>query len=79
MAWTHIVAAVQEKVVTDHVVVKKQCEGRKSTQKGKWAEWKRLETLSGWGFDPITGLFMASDEQWEREIKVRLSLLHVIP
>ncbi|MCJ1267186.1 hypothetical protein MMC22_007071 [Lobaria immixta] len=72
LAWTHIVATVQEKVVTDHVVVKKQCERRKSTQKGKWAEWKRLKTLSGWGFDLITGLFMASDEQWGREIKLHL-------
>lgn len=66
-------------MVTDHFVVKKQCEGRKSTQKSKWAKWKCLETLSEWGFDPITGLFVASNKQWEREIKVRLSLLHVIP
>ena len=70
-AWTCIVAAVQAQVTTGQTVVKKQCEERKATQKLKWVEWKRLETLSGWGFNPATGLYMASDEQWEREIKVK--------
>lgn len=72
-AWKGIIAAVQAQIITSHIVTKKQCEGRKATQKTKWAEWKRLETLSGWGYDHITGLFVASDEQWEREIQVRFS------
>ena len=70
-AWTCIIAAVQAQWVTAHVVVKKQCERRKATQKLEWVEWKRLGTLSGWEFDPVTGLYVASDEQWEREIKVK--------
>lgn len=78
LAWRQIVAAVQAKVTTDHIVVKKQCEGRKATQKAKWAGWKRLGIPSGWGFDHETGLFKARPDQWEREIAVNLSLLDVI-
>ena len=70
-AWTHIVAAVQAQVTTGQTVVKKQCEGRKATQKLKWVEWKRLETLSRLGFDLATELYMASNKQWEKEIKVK--------
>lgn len=72
-AWKGIIAAVQAQIVTGQMVTKKQCEGRKATQKTKWAEWKRLETLSGWGYNHMTRLFVASDEQWEREIQVRFS------
>ncbi|MCJ1264184.1 hypothetical protein MMC22_004055 [Lobaria immixta] len=68
-AWKRIVAAVQAQITTGQIVTKKQFEGRKATQKTKWAEWKRLGTLSGWVFDYPTGLFVASDEQWDREIQ----------
>lgn len=70
-AWTRILAAVQAQVTTGQRVSKKHCEWREEIQRNEWTEWKRLGTLSGWAYDPITELFVASDEQWQREIKVR--------
>lgn len=68
-AWTRILAAVQAQVTTGQRVSKKHCEWREEIQRNEWTEWKRLGTLSGWAYDPITELFVASDEQWQREIK----------
>ena len=78
-AWTLIVAAVQKEITTGQIATKTQCNTKVTTQKKKWIEWKRLGKLSGWGFDAASGLYTASPEQWEEEIKVRNSLTTEYP
>ena len=38
--------------------------------KSKYKEWKLLQSLSGFGFDPTTGLVTADEKVWENYIKV---------
>lgn len=71
-AWVPILAAIQAVTTTGHRVNKLQCQGKTSNHKAKWAVWRHLLIdLSGWGWDPVTKLLLAEDDQWKMQIKVR--------
>lgn len=74
-AWTQVIEAVRRATRPSHSVSKAQCQTKLDSYKTLWRIWHFLRTLSGWGFDEETQLFIADDNQWREQIKVILTIV----
>jgi hypothetical protein len=52
-----------------------RCQGKLDALKKKYDAWKRLQSLSGFGWDAERGVVTAPDSVWDAEILVRISLI----
>jgi hypothetical protein len=52
-----------------------RCQGKLDALKKKYDAWKRLQSLSGFGWDAERGVVTAPDSVWDAEILVRTSLI----
>lgn len=72
-AWTEVILKVTEQMVVRRSLSQKQCQSKMDGYKKLWKEWWYLRNLSGWGWDTVTELFIADDEQWRIQISVRMT------
>ena len=73
VAWLAVIPLIQAKSTKAGVTVRLEaCKSKLSDMKSLYTTWKDLQGASGFGVDQVTGAVTATEEVWERYIKVQL-------
>jgi Myb/SANT-like DNA-binding protein len=71
-AWGPIIEAVQTAYEGQQLVTKAQCQTKEATYKAHYKDHLYLKNLPGFSWNEELGVFEASPEAWDEQIKVRM-------